>query len=223
MRASSGSFGRLRARPRLLASVALALALVPLLPDAWSPSARALVAWDVGTLVYLLLVFAMFAGVGNSWRATDRAEEDEGALAILVLTVFAAIASLAGAVIELATRTVEPAWPHLLLVASTLGLSWAFVHTMFALHYSRLYRLGRAASPDAPREAGGGLDFQSDEEPDDWDFVYFAFVIGSTAQTADVTIKSRRIRRVATAHGVVSFVFNTTVLALGITVIASLL
>ncbi len=94
----------------------------------------------------------------------------------------------------------------------TIGLSWAAIHTTFALHYAHEYYRGTV----------GGLAFPGDgkEEPDYWDFVYFSFVIGMTAQVSDVGITDRIIRRTATVHGIVSFVFNTALLALTINIVA---
>src|SRR4029079_18445221 len=97
----------------------------------------------------------------------------------------------------------------------TIALSWAAVHTTFALHYA--HEFYRGAQP-------GGLQFPSGDQPEDvdyWDFVYFSFVIGMTAQVSDVGITDRTIRRTATAHGIISFTFNTAPLALMVIVAAS--
>jgi len=94
-------------------------------------------------------------------------------------------------------------------------VSWAFIHTMFALHYAHeFYGEG---------DEGGGLAFPGDDAPDHWDFVYFSFVIGMTSQVADVGITGKAIRRTAAAHGVVSFIFNVALLALTINIAASAL
>ena len=86
-------------------------------------------------------------------------------------------------------------------------LFWAFIHTMFALHYAHEFY----AEHDT---TGGGLIFPHDTEPTYWDFVYFAFAIGTATQVSDVEISSKRIRRTVTLHGIVSFFFNVTVIAL---------
>ena len=96
----------------------------------------------------------------------------------------------------------------------TIALSWAAVHTAFALHYAHDYYRGKP----------GGLQFPSgdqDEHADYWDFVYFSFVIGMTAQVSDVGITDKGIRRTVTAHGVLSFFFNATLLALMVNIAAS--
>jgi uncharacterized membrane protein len=92
-------------------------------------------------------------------------------------------------------------------------LSWALIHTIFALHYAHEFY---------DEIAGGGLAFPGDDkEPDYWDFVYFSFVIGMTSQVSDVGITSKQIRRTAAAHGVVAFFFNAALLALTINLAAS--
>ena len=88
------------------------------------------------------------------------------------------------------------------------------MHTTFALHYAHEYY--RGASP-----AGCSFRRRQHEEPDYWDFVYFSFVIGMTAQVSDVGITDRTIRRTATAHGMISFVFNTALVALMVNIAAS--
>ena len=93
-------------------------------------------------------------------------------------------------------------------------LSWAFVHVIFALHYAHEYYGERGTGQD-------GLIFPGNQKPDYFDFAYFSFIIGMTAQTADVSIASRAIRRTATAHGIVSFLFNVTLLALMVNIAAS--
>jgi uncharacterized membrane protein len=108
-----------------------------------------------------------------------------------------------------------PLLKRLELATVTIALSWAAVHTTFALHYAHDYYRG-----DQP----GGLQFPSGdqhENADYWDFVYFAFVIGMTAQVSDVGITDKTIRRTATAHGIISFVFNTALLALMVNIAAS--
>jgi uncharacterized membrane protein len=106
---------------------------------------------------------------------------------------------------------------HIAMVAFTIIGSWAFTHVMFALHYAHDYYASLRAGPD------GCLIFPGTPEPDYGDFVYFAFVIGTSGQTADVSFASRRMRRVGTVHCILSFFFNTTVLALTINIAASLL
>jgi uncharacterized membrane protein len=144
------------------------------------------------------------------------AQEDEGQAVILLLTVAAALASVVAIFAELSTSARGDAHRFALPLAMvTIVLSWMFIHTIFALHYAHEFY---------DVTTGGGLAFPGGEaEPDYWDFVYFAFVIGMTSQVADVGITSRQIRRIVAAHGVVAFFFNATLLALTVNFAASAL
>ena len=96
--------------------------------------------------------------------------------------------------------------------------SWFLVHTTFALHYARRYYQDKTARPHA--ENAGGLDFPEKGEPDYWDFAYYSLVIGMTSQVSDVGTTSRGMRRLTLIHSVLSFFFNTVVLALAINIVA---
>ena len=96
-------------------------------------------------------------------------------------------------------------------------LSWLFLHIVFALHYAHEYYGERSD------DQIGGLKFPGQQSPDYWDFVYFSFVIAMTSQVSDVAITSKVIRRVATVHGVLSFFFNVSVLALTVNMVSNLI
>jgi uncharacterized membrane protein len=174
------------------------------------------VGWDIYVGLYLVLV-AHVMSVCDVSRIRERAaREDEGQVAILMLTVVAALASLGAIVAELGSITGTPRRPsHVALAALTILMSWAFIHAIFALHYAHEFY---------DDTDGGGLAFPGgDLEPDYWDFVYFAFVIGMTSQVSDVCVTSKRLRRAVTAHGVIAFVFNVALLALTVNIAASVI
>jgi len=187
------------------------------LPDMWRVATRLLVGWDIGVALYLALVYHLMAQ-SNVRHIRMRARiEDEGRFAILILTATAALASLGAIIAELSSA--EPAGGtrpplHLILAIVTIVMSWAFTHTMFALHYAHEFY-------DQNDGKGGGMLFPGDEDPDYWDFIYFSFVIGMTSQVSDVAISCKPIRRTAAAHGVISFVFNAALLALTVNIAAS--
>jgi uncharacterized membrane protein len=199
------------ARPRLFISVALGIVTLLMMPQTLRPATRALVAWDTSIAFYIALAFALFASCDSSRIRKLAARQDDGRFLILILTGVAAFASLAAIVMELAVKPQQT--PQLVLAVVTIVLSWCAVHTTFALHYAHEYYRG---------DNIGGLAFPGDEkDPDYWDFVYFSFVIGMTAQVSDVGITDKIIRRTATAHGVVSFIFNTALVALMVNIAAS--
>jgi len=110
---------------------------------------------------------------------------------------------------------IERVRPQLVIATATIALSWAVVHTAFALHYAHDYY--RGSKP-------GGLQFPSGDKQDHadyWDFIYFSFVIGMTAQVSDVGITDKTIRRTATVHGIISFIYNTALVALMVNIAAS--
>ncbi|HKW90993.1 MAG TPA: DUF1345 domain-containing protein [Methylomirabilota bacterium] len=204
-------------RPRLFSAAAVAVVLTAALFVAtpWGLATRLLVGWDVGVTLYLILVFELMTGAGASEIRRRAAAQDEGQLAILVSTVGAGLVSLVAILVQLSSASGSRGPARLILAASTILLSWAFIHTMFALHYAHEF-YGEDAGP------GGGMAFPGgDEEPDYWDFVYFSFVIGMTSQVSDVGVTSKVIRRTVAAHGIVSFVFNAALLALTVNIAAS--
>ncbi len=219
MRSVTNTFRYIRVRPRLSAATAIGIVLIVFLPKTIAGPTRALLAWDLGAGLYLGLAWTMMfrANVEKMrWRARI---QDDGAEVILALTVVAAVASLAAILLELiGIKGLSPRMQtlHLGLAALTILLSWSFVHTAFALHYAHEFY------DDAGKDGRRCLDFPGNSEPDYVDFLYFAFVLGTTSQTSDVTINSSPMRRLALLHGVIAFFFNTTLLALMVNIAAGL-
>jgi uncharacterized membrane protein len=204
-----------RARPRLFLSSALGVVVIVLLSAEWRIATRMLVGWDVGIALYLTLAYQMIWRHDVAHIRRRAALQDEGQTAILVLTVGAALASLAAIIVLLGSAGGAPRQPgHLALATLTIVLSWAFTHTIFALHYAHEYY-------EENQGRGGGLTFPGEAQPDYWDFVYFSFVIGMTSQVSDVAVTCRPIRRTVTAHGIVSFAFNAALVALTVNIAAS--
>ena len=211
----------LRARPRLFVATAVAILVATVLPEDVASHAvtRALIAWNAGAGLYVLLAAIMMIR-SDSHHMRRRAQlQDDGKLVILVLVVVASVASLAAIAGELAVvkemhgllRTL-----HVSLAGATVLTSWAFIQVMFALHYAHDYYAA------ACRSQPPGLEFPQDPQPDYGDFFYLAAVIGTSGQTADVNFTSKPMRRVGTLHCVLAYLFNTTVLALLINIGASL-
>lgn len=208
----------LRLHLRLVIAVAFGLALAFLLPSDWLLMTRVLLGWNAGVALYLVAAYEIIVRSDLARLRQRAAAEDEGRFAILVLTVAAGLFSLGAILFELGAVPGGPTRNprHLLLAAITIFLSWTFIHTIFALHYAHDYYSERG-------KRSGGLGFPGSGEPDYWDFVYFSFVIGMTCQVSDVAITNKTIRRTATAHGVASFIFNATLLALTVNIAGSAL
>jgi uncharacterized membrane protein len=201
------------ARPRTFISILIGVVAFFLLPGSLRLVTRLLIAWDIFVAVYLLLVYIMMFRCGLAHIRRNAVLQDDGRFLILLVTALGAFASIAAIVFELGGTHRSAA--DLALATVTIALSWAAVHTGFALHYAHDYY--RGAKP-------GGLQFPSGDQHDHadyWDFVYFSFVIGMTAQVSDVGITDKTIRRTATVHGIISFVFNTALVALMVNIAAS--
>jgi uncharacterized membrane protein len=200
-------------RPRMFISVLIGIVAFFLLPGSLRLVTRLLIAWDIFIAVYLLLVYIMMFRCGLAHIRRNAILQDDGRFLILLMTALGAFASIAAIVFELGAS--HRSAMDLTLATLTIALSWATVHTTFALHYAHDYYRG-------PKP--GGLQFPSGdqhEHADYWDFVYFSFVIGMTAQVSDVGITDKTIRRTATVHGIISFVFNTALVALMVNIAAS--
>ena len=206
----------LRARWRLFGSALVGLIAIALMPGDWRLVTRMLVGWDIGVGLYILLCVWMFSQCDTDHIRRQSVLADVGRVAIPVLTVGAAIASLLAILIELRTATGGLTHEPLLLALAfiTILFSWAFIHTIFTLHYAHEFYATNGSR-------GGGLEFPGGEKPGYWDFVYFSIVIGMTSQVSDVAVSSRSIRQTVAAHGFVSFVFNVALLALTINIAAS--
>jgi uncharacterized membrane protein len=201
------------ARPRTTMSIMCGIVTFVLLPSSLRLVTRLLVGWDTFVALYIILVYGMMLRSSLATIRRMAALQDDGRFLIPLLTAIGAFASLAAIVFELGQGQHKPA--ELIFATSTVALSWAAVHTGFALHYAHEFYRGKTP---------GGLQFPSgdkDDHADYWDFVYFSFVIGMTAQVSDVGITDKTIRRIATLHGIISFVFNTALLALMVNIAAS--
>ena len=178
-----------------------------------SPQLAPMAAGDAFFAAYLLLmsVFVAGASVDDLRRRADY--EDEGAPIIFLLTGIA-IAFCLVSIFTLLNG--KPGRVHLLVSLASVPLGWLTLHTMLALHYARLHYAPK--SPGKKREDRGGLAFPGTEQPDAWDFLYFSYVIGMTAQVSDVQVEDGGTRRLVLAHSVASFFINTVLVALAVNV-----
>lgn len=161
----------------------------------------------------------MFSSAHERMRARAR-KQDEGRRLVLVLLIIAALFSLAAVVAQLSIAHQvggTEKFLHIGLAALTIMTSWAFTQVMFAIHYAHDYYIAEDHGLPA------GLIFPGGHAPDYGDFLYFACVIGTSGQTADVGFASRALRRIGTVHCVLAFLFNTTILALTINIASGLL
>jgi uncharacterized membrane protein len=213
-------FGRFAvAHRRLLLAILAGIVLAMALPPTLRVATRFLLGWDLTAFIYVAFAFLMFARSTVETCHARAALYDENDWVILALVVASAAASFVAIFAELAAIKSGEAHVVISLVVTgfTVVLAWTCTHVIFTLHYANLYY--------RPHKGGvpGGLLFPGGEPPDYRDFLYYSFVIGCAAQTADVATTSRDMRLVSLAHGVIAFAFNTAILALMINVGASLL
>lgn len=210
------------ARAGLFISIAFGVAVAMVLPEFVAQHAitRAIMGWNAGAILYLGLAVKLMFWSSHERMRSRALHHDEGSTVVLLLVVTAAMACIGAIVAELAVAKGlmgSPRYAHMALAGLTIATSWAFTHTMFALHYAHDYYAC------VIRGEPGGLDFPGGMAPDYSDFLYFAGVIGTSAQTADVSITSRKMRRTGTLHCVLAFFFNTTLVALTINLASGLL
>lgn len=207
---------RLHAKLAIAAVVGLIVAAV-LLAFELRETTRLLAGWDSGLAVYLVLTYLMMRRAEIAQIRRRASEQDEGAFAILLLSISATFASLVAIVFALGSAKQGGGAVGIGLAIATILLSWTFVHTIFSFHYAHEYY--------GERRDGkiGGLLFPGDDKPDYRDFLYFSLVVGMTSQVSDVQITSKVIRRMAAAHGVLSFFFNLVVLALTVNMVANVI
>jgi uncharacterized membrane protein len=217
--------GALASRPRLTAAILLGVAVgagLSLVPNPLAWHTRAILSWDLTCGFFLAAAFLQMRGRDLEFMRTRAAFEDEGGAAILLLTLMATAASLGTVAAELQASKAGDGLEKAVRVSLaflTTGLSWLFVHVMFALHYAREFY---APDQEKDGETRGGLVFPGTEGPDYWDFLHFSLIIGVASQTADIQITSQALRRIGTLHSTMAFLFNTVVLALTINLLASL-
>lgn len=176
-----------------------------------------LVGGDAFFLIYLALMARFALGITPEGLRRRASVEDEGIPLIILLALAAVVLSLA-AIFALLNRNDAPEPVELSLAVASVPLGWLMLHTIAAFHYAHLYY---ATEGEDVRDAGG-LDFPGTKEPGAWEFLYFSFVIGMTAQVSDVTVHSAGMRRLVLGHSIVSFFYNTVLLALAVNVAVTL-
>ncbi|MHB1219564.1 MAG: DUF1345 domain-containing protein [Alphaproteobacteria bacterium] len=177
------------------------------------PELRLVAAGDAAFLFYLVTMTMLAGGLTPGSMRERASYEDEGMPVIVVITLAAIGLSMASifAILNKDDRELY----LLIFTILSVPLGWLTFHTVVAFHYMNLFYDRNEGGKDA-----GGLKFPGTLEPRAWDFLYYSFVVGMTAQVSDVQVESSTIRRVTLLHGIVSFFFNTVLLALAVNVAA---
>lgn len=209
----------IRSRPYFFISFILTAVLffVIILSTDWTWSTTLLFSWNISVVVYLILTMKTLWHANRVHILKRAQEQDASKWLILLLVVFTLIMCFIAIIIELShlPNDAMVKTGHLALAIFTIIFAWLFMHTIFAIHYAHDFYLAVANHKD------GGLDFPKTPEPTYPEFLYFSYVIGTSAQTADVSLTSSSMRSLNILHILLAYGFNTTILAICINVAAS--
>jgi uncharacterized membrane protein len=209
-------------RPRLFIAIFVGIVVAVFLSKSVAEQdiTRIIIGWNVGAWIYLILAARMMFWSDGEKMRKRAIQHDDGKFFVLGLVIVAAIMSIGAIVAELAVvkdmhGTLR--YAHIALAVLTIISSWTFTQVMFALHYAHDFYVSKE------RGHLGGIEFPGELAPDYSDFLYFACVIGTSGQTADVSFASRAMRRTGLLHCVLAFFFNTTLVALTINIASNLI
>jgi uncharacterized membrane protein len=215
---------KLDARHRIIIGLAAAAVVFLFLRGHVLVSINGIASWDTFAFFVLALAWIVIVRTPQARLRAQAKAQDISHRLISIFVVVAASVALFAVGFLVGTNKAEPR-PHLtahvILTLGTVIFSWMLVHTVLGLHYAHIF-YGDGDEPGEDRHAGG-LEFPGKHPPNYFDFAYFAFVIGMTCQVSDVQITSRKLRRLTLLHSVLSFGFNTVILALLINTVSSLL
>ena len=206
---------------RVIISAVIALATFFCLPKHLDSLLIAMIIWVSFALPFLIMSWIILFTREVEGIKKIASKEDGSKTFIIIMVLIASFASMF-TVLLLMLSDASDKTPELFLPVAIAGmlLSWIMVHTVFTFHYAHMYY--DVPDGSSSKKIKGGLNFPDEDEPDYIDFAYFSFVIGCTFQVSDVEISSRKIRRMALLHGLLSFGLNTFVVALTINLVAGL-
>lgn len=208
-----------RRRPRLLLAFAVGAVVAALLPSSLRLTYRILVGWNIAVWGYLVLIAWVMATSDPARVRRIALQEDAGAISVLFIMSTAASLSIAVIVLELTTVkqvTGSLRMGHYLFTALTVVGAWLLIAAIYTFHYALLYYRSSAEKR--------ALRFPEDDpEPDYWDFLYFSLTIAVAAQTSDISVMSRPMRKAVMAQSLLSFAFNVVIIGLTINISAGLL
>ncbi|EXI38360.1 DUF1345 domain-containing protein [Acinetobacter baumannii] len=209
-------------RPHFFIALIFGVVVASLLAwlTSWKWSTILLASWNGSISLYLLHVWKLMRSADHSQMQQQAKKQDESKWVIMLIVLLAITMSLVAILVQLSQLPSGhyEKLGHVALALLTIISAWLFMHTVFALHYAHDFYMALSRN-----EENGGLDFPGTEHPTYPDFLYFSYIIGTSAQTADVSITNRHMRLLNLFHAVLSFGFNTTILAICINVAAGFL
>ncbi|OFD21347.1 DUF1345 domain-containing protein [Acinetobacter baumannii] len=213
---------RVQNRPHFFIALIFGVVVASLLAwlTSWKWSTILLASWNGSISLYLLHVWKLMRSADHSQMQQQAKKQDESKWVIMLIVLLAITMSLVAILVQLSQLPSGhyEKLGHVALALLTIISAWLFMHTVFALHYAHDFYMALSRN-----EENGGLDFPGTEHPTYPDFLYFSYIIGTSAQTADVSITNKHMRLLNLFHAVLSFGFNTTILAICINVAAGFL
>jgi uncharacterized membrane protein len=183
------------------------------------PLTHFMIGWDTFSLCLIVMSWITFSITNSRQIRLQSRVQDSSRTIIFILVLISTFASFLGVLLLLVTKEhgKNAETFHLIIAIAGMILSWFLIHTIFTLRYAHIFY---GDDEENPNIHAGGLMFPGGENPDYFDFAYFAFVLGMTFQVSDVQITSKQLRRLAMSHGLLSFGYNTIMIALTINLIA---
>ena len=215
-------FHRLPSIYKLIISfVVAAIISLCLLPVKMEGMTRVMIGWDCFSICMIIISTVIFSSMRPRQIRVLAKQEDAGRIVVFLIVLAATIGSLLGVLLLLQNKESWLLSKGMETAIYIMGVicSWLLLHTMFAYRYALLYYGEHPMDPDIHTV---GLQIPNELWPDYLDFAYFSFVIGMTFQVSDIEISSRLIRRLVLVHGLLSFLFNTVIVALTINVIVDI-
>jgi uncharacterized membrane protein len=216
---------KIPAHGRLLIGLAVAF-IIFLLSQRTPPAIQFILVWSSFCFTILLMLWAIIFTTTAAEVRVIAGKQDSSRAIISIFVLCASVVSLFAVVFLMRSlpNPNQPGYPyHVGFAILSVILSWIMIHTIFAIRYTHLYYNLLFEERMSQKEHKGGLIFPSDDPPDYFDFAYFSFVIGMTWQVSDIQITSKRIRRIVLLHALLSFIYNTVILALTINIISGLI
>ena len=215
---------RMPAHRRLLICLFVAFITFIITRNTATPAFQFMYIWSSFTLSTLILFWITIFTANPEEIKQIAKKQDSSRTIIFLFVLIASFVSLFAVILLLKDLpdSKQRSYYHIFFSGISVILSWVLIHTIFTIRYAHLYYTCKTLEKDIQKQEEGGLDFPNDERPDYLDFAYFSFVVGMTFQVSDMQITSYSIRRVVLLHGLLSFAYNTVILALCINIIAGL-
>ena len=178
-----------------------------------------MIGWDTFSLCMLIFTWITFKITTPAEIRRQASLQDSSRLVIFIIVLISTMASFFAVLILLTTKNIAHDTLDFTIAICGMLFSWFLVHTIFTMRYAHIYYGDLESNSNIH---AGGLEFPNDDKPGYIDFAYFSFVLGMTFQVSDVEISSKNLRKLALLHGILSFGFNTVIVALTINVVAGL-